>query len=243
MMKKLMTLFVVGLTMMLGAGNAQALLTNGLLDNISVSSQALATPTDWVVDASRAISGVFNDGASSEGFANTEGAVGDCNGGGCGLFFKPFTGNATDGNVTVDFFQDNPASAGLIYNLSAWAGAGAGYVGLDPANTTTRSELAVEFLNGGTVIGGSVLDLKAAGLGTKGLPNAFGYAEFMVSSVAPGGTDTVRVRASMIDAFGGSGDQAFVVDQFTLTAVPEPSTVLLGGLALLGMVCGRRRVK
>jgi hypothetical protein len=37
------------------------------------------------------------------------------------------------------------------------------------------------------------------------------------------------------------GGQAFVVDDFTLTAVPEPTSVLLMGLGFVGAMGMRRR--
>ena len=185
--------FVIALTLLYSVNDANAALTNGLLDTTAVSSQINPTPVGWTVDATRSISGTFNDGASSEPWANTAGAVGDCTGAGCGLFFKPFTGNMTDGDVTVNFYQDNPATPGQKYVLTAYAGAEANYVGIDPTNTTTKSELAVDFLDSSSsMIGGSVLDLKSAGLGTTGLPNSFGYAQYMVMGVAPAGTAFVR---------------------------------------------------
>lgn len=223
-----------------GANIAHAQLVNGNLNLASVSSQVLATPTGWTVMATRSISGTFNDGASSEGFANAN--VPDP-GGAFGLFYKPFSGNSTDGNVTVNFFQDTPATVGVTYRLSGYAGAGAGYVGLIPTNTTTMSLFAVEFLNAGnSVIGGSTLDLKTAGLGTTN-GNAFGYAQYSVMATAPAGTVSVRSRASMVNAFGNplGGDQAFVVDAFQLAAIPEPTTFLLVGLGLAGLVAVRRR--
>lgn len=219
-----------------GTAVANAQLANGLLDTTSISSQVLATPTGWTVTASRAISGTFNDGASSEGFANFLAP------GGNGLFFKPFTGNATDGNVTVHLFQDNPGTPGLQYSLTGYAGAEANYSGFIAASPT-RSEFALEFLDAGSlVIGSSVLDLEAAGLGT---PNAnpFGYAQYSLFATAPAGTASVRARASMIDAFNNplGGGQAFVVDAFELTVVPEPGTFALVGVGLLGLWAIRRK--
>ena len=207
------------------------LLTNANLDATSISTQLLATPTNWNVAATRSISGPFNDGASSEGFAG--GAPTPNTGANdMGLFFKAFQGNPTDGDLTVHFTQDNPATPGLAYFLRGWAGAGAGYSGVAPGSRT-QTQMAVEFLNAGnSVIGGTTLDLRAAGLGTA--PGvAFGYREYVVSGIAPVGTASVRSRVSMINAFGTSGDQAFVVDDFSLK-VPEPSIglVSLSGVAL-----------
>ena len=47
----------------------------------------------------------------------------------------------------------------------------------------------------------------------------------------------------MIDAFNNpaGGGQAFVVDQFELTAVPEPTSLVLAGLSLVGLLGMRRR--
>lgn len=62
-------------------------------------------------------------------------------------------------------------------------------------------------------------------------------------ATAPDGTAFVRARASMIDAMANpaGGGQAFVVDDFTLTAIPEPASAALCllGAVLLGVV--RRR--
>lgn len=198
-------------------------LSNGLLDATSISSQNLPTPTGWVVDSSRAISGPFFDGASSEGFANFAAP------GGQGLFFKPFSGNVDDGNVTTHLYQVNPGAPGRTYTLTGYAGAGAGYVGVDPGNTVTKSQLAIEFLNEeNSVIGGSTNDLKASGLGVAN-GNAFGYAQYMVMATAPALTVTVRARASIIDAFANplGGDQAFVADAFELTSIAPPGSPVI----------------
>lgn len=218
-----------------GITGVNAQLRNGLLDVTSVSSQTLATPTDWTVNAFRTLFGPFNDGASSEAFANVEAP------GGQGLFFKPFQGTPSDA-LTVHFFQDNPGTPGLQYTLTGFAGTEANYSGFIPGSTT-RSEFALEFLNAASVlIGGTVLDLETVGLGTPN-GNPFNYAQYTVRATAPAGTASVRARASMIDGFNNSagGGQAFVVDAFELTAVPEPTTGLFIGLSLFGFATIRRR--
>jgi hypothetical protein len=225
----------VALVICAAATQAQELLTNANLDATAIGPQVLATPTSWQVSANTTLLGPFNDGASSESFCNVADA------GGKGLFFKPFAGNATRGPITVDFFQDVPGTPGLQYVMTGWAGAGPGYIGLtDP---TVDSEFRLTFLNGSSIpIGGSVLDLQAAGLGNPpGGPFGFGYKQFNLTATAPAGTAFVRVHARMANAFPNplGGDQAFVVDAFSLQ-VPEPGSIALIGLGG-GMLMLRRR--
>jgi hypothetical protein len=49
----------------------------------------------------------------------------------------------------------------------------------------------------------------------------------------------------MVDAMANpaGGGQAYVIDDFTLTAVPEPATMSLLGLTLVGLIGIRRRSK
>ena len=241
-MKRQLTLFVMTVLLAGGSGVVKAnLLSNGNLDLTAIGPQTLATPTGWSVNSFKTISGPFSDGCSSETFANVLAA------GGYGLFFKPFQGSQSTGDyINVDLYQDNPGTAGLTYSLTGWAGAGAGYVGLNPAGPT-KSLLAIDFLDAAnTVIGGGVLDLLGAGLGA-GAPTApatgFGYHPFSVTATAPAGTVTVRARASMVDGYANpnGGDQAFVVDVFDLEVVPEPSVISLALLSLAGLLAFRRR--
>jgi len=236
-MKRQLTLCVI-LGLLASGSLAKAdLLSNGNLDLTSVSGQVLATPTGWTAGANRTSTGPFNDGMSSEGFANV------LDPGGNGLFFKPFQGEATTNRITASLYQDNPGTPGLNYTLTGWAGAGTSYIGLtDP---TVKSQFQLDFLNpANAVIGGTTLDLVGAGLGT-GAPTppatGFGYHPFTLSAFAPVGTVTVRVEAIMIDAYNNpaGGDQAFVVDAFTL--VPEPSVISLAMLGLTGVLAFRHR--
>lgn len=227
---------------------------NGYLDKTVATEIVpgffLPKPTIWQNDGFRTNTGAFEDEMSSEPWAGpaptpvtTGGSASPpppdgCGGADCGVFFKPFTGDVTTGNLaTGHLYQDNPATPGLTYVLSGWAGAESNYSGLIP-NTVTRSELAVEFLDAANaVIGGSVLDLAAAGLGSAaGQP--FGYQQFTVSAVAPANAAFVRSRVSMIDAYANpmGGGQAFVVDDFRLESVPEPGLISLAGLAGLSIL-------
>lgn len=222
----------------------QNLLFNGNLDltiaNEIVPGFFLPKPDGWVNEASRAITGPYEDEMSSEPWAGpdptpetTDGNFNPphpdgCGGPDCAVFYKPFSGNATDGAATGHLYQDVPAIPGKTYILTGWAGAEANAL-IDDA------EFAVEFLDAGdTVIGGSVLSLLPTLFVDNG--EAFNYKEYTVSALAPLGTVEVRARASMIGGIGNpaGGGQAFVIDDFELVQVPEPTTALLLAVGVLG---------
>ncbi len=209
----------------------------------------LPQPDDWVAVGTRAISGPYNDELSSEPWAGpaptpvtTDGLLNPplpigCSGPDCGVFFKAFTGNAVDGAMTADLYQDVPATAGLEYQLTGWAGAEAN---LDVAGAV----FALDFFSGGGLpLGSATLDLLPSLFVVNG--ESFNYKQYTLSAVAPLGTTTVRARVSLIDGLSNpmGGGQAFVVDDFTLdtTQVPEPATGALMGLAVTYLARVRRR--
>jgi hypothetical protein len=211
----------------------------------------LPKPQIWQNVGSRTIAGPYEDEMSSEPWAGpaptpvtTDGNANPphpegCGGPDCAVFFKPFSGSVANGPATGSLFQDNPATPGLTYILTGWAGAEANALMADAI-------FAVEFLDGfGAEIPASGAELSL--LPTLVTPNgeAFNYKQYTVSAVAPAGVVSVRARASMIDGLSNplGGGQAFVIDDFTLTAVPEPATFALVGLAVAGLIGIRRRSK
>jgi hypothetical protein len=237
-MKRLLTLFVVMGLVVAVSGVAKAnLLSNG---NVDLPGGGLPI-TNWTKDESKTFSGPTTDLASLEpwaGPAPTPVTPSDH-----AVFFKAFQGNNTTGDLaTAHIYQDVPGTAGQKYVLTGWAGSEANYSG-NVIGSPTKSQLAVEFLGAGNaVLGGTVLDM-VLGVGNGGSNPPFGYKQFSVSGVAPAGTLNVRSRISMVDGYSNpaGGGQAYVADDFVLTAVPEPATFSLIGLAVAGLVGIRRR--
>lgn len=156
--------------------------------------------------------------------------------------FSAEVANAANGPVTTNLYQDVTGSAGTVYTLTGWAGAEAGYVGL--SDPTVGSLFAIDFFDAGNNLLGSATQSLVPGLGATG--NPFGYDQFSVTGTAPAGTATVRARATMKDAYNGSGGQAFVVDSFSLAAAgggnllsnPDLDVIGVGDQALATPVGG-----
>jgi MYXO-CTERM domain-containing protein len=119
--------------------------------------------------------------------------------------------------------------------MTGWAGAEANFLAAD-------AQFALEFRNAANgVISVATLSLFPTLLVPNGEP--FNYKKYSLSEVAPAGTASVRARVSMIGGLGNpaGGGQAFVVDDFTLDAVPEPGCIALGLIGLTGLAGLRRQ--
>jgi hypothetical protein len=209
----------------------------------------LPKPSVWINEGSRTITGPYEDELSSEPWAGpaptpvTADGSGlpspdGCNGPDCGVFFKAFSGNMANGPATGHLYQDHPAIPGWTYTLTGWAGA-------EPNLLLTDAQIAVEFLDGGgnlIPLSGEVVSLLPTLFDVNG--QAFNYKQFTASAVAPAGAAEVRARVSMIDGVPNprGGGQAFVVDDFTLVGVPEPTSIAMAFLYAIGLIgCWRRK--
>jgi hypothetical protein len=165
--------------------------------------------------------------------------------------------------VDADLIQTVPGTPGQQYRMTGWAYFEGGYAGgvdtIDPLSPASRAGLpsltdtffALEFLDAGNnVLAGSV-EKELYEWGQRNNPNPDdsipenrNWLQHVLVGTAPDGTVSVRVRASMVDGEFNVDlpHQAAWVDDFSLTAIPEPASALLGlfGLALVGVV---RRVR
>jgi hypothetical protein len=230
-------------------------LNNGYLDRTYaqeiIPGFFLPKPQVWQNVATRTITGPYEDEMSSEPWAGPsptpvttgnflnapfpEGCGNTATDGDCGVFFKPFTGDVTNGAASASLYQDNPGLPGTKYILTGWAGAEANAL-------MGGAEFSIDFLNAANgLISSASIDL----LPTLKVINgeSFNYKKYTVSGIAPLGTVTVRARASMINALNNpnGGGQAFVVDDFTLSAVPEPATIALLAFAAIPLAIRRFR--
>ena len=162
--------------------------------------------------------------------------------------------------VDADLTQTVPGTPGQKYKMTGWAYFEGGYAGgvdtIDLFSGTTRAGLpsltdtffALEFLDGAsTVLPGSVqVELRADGqVNNPDVTEATrNWLQHTLVGTAPAGTVSVRVRASMVDGEFNVDlpHQAAWVDDFSLRAVPEPSTCLLGlvSMTLVGLVRRKR---
>jgi len=132
---------------------------------------------------------------------------------------------AVGANQFAGVFQANTAavSPGQIVTLSGWHKWVAGMA--------TR-ELKIEWVGApqtrvDTIETGPMLD----------------YEEFCLTAIAPAGTTGVTATYA-VSTFGAGQTEALVyLDDMTLCIIPEPASITLVGLAVLGLVGIRRRSK
>lgn len=90
------------------------------------------------------------------------------------------------------------------------------------------------------------LDLEAHGLSVNprdaAVEGPWNWTPYVVTKVAPAGTTTVRARVTVLNGFYNvDPGQAFIVDDFTLQSVPEPTSLALISLAIGGLAVIRQR--
>jgi hypothetical protein len=170
------------------------------------------------------------------------------------------------GDVDIKIQQSVPGTAGQEYRFAGWAHFEGGYAGgvefLDIASPNQRNQdaqaanpgvpvasltdtfFALEFLDGvGTVLPNSISFYELHDDGGQQNDNELDgrtWMQHVLTAVAPAGTVSVRVSAGMANGEFNvdAPHQSVFFDDFSLLAVPEPTSGMLAlcGLALIGLV-------
>jgi hypothetical protein len=208
--------------------NAANVLFNPNLDQTGFTTQLNPCPIGWTVIATKTISGDFFDGGDSETFCNVTPPSDPA---GYGFFFKPFQGSLGPPAdvLTVELYQDNPATPGTKFTLSGYAACEANYSGLITTNDPPSATLfVVEFLNSS----GDVIQSNAFNLIANGMPQTGPASMALLTTpqyTAPANTATVRVGAWMENVYNNpaGGGQSFFVDSFDLESVAAPGSPVI----------------
>jgi hypothetical protein len=248
---------LVILTAAAGRSSAVNLLLNGDLDNRPTGAND-QLPNSWTLDETTGAgaNGSATDLITVNDFAKT-GVSTDP--GDLGGFVKAFHGDTRPGgpgSVSLHMYQAVAGVPGLTYQFSGWVGAGANYSGLPGLvpGSPTQTRLLIEFDNDTNRANG-VLSSAMVDVGptltpgtSNSTPEPWNAHLYTVTATAPAGTLFVRgvfEGNNMFNPFTqpSDADPAAFIDDFNLsTAVPEPATIGLSLIGLVGMLgMGRRR--
>ncbi len=190
----------------------------------------LGAPDAWVIEKTSEDNLSFSGAAA---FAANSGSV--------GMWLRSFNGG------DAKLLQTLPAVAGADYDFSAFSKWETGYNGADPLSST-QTFMTIEYLNAvNAVLGMQSLDLRTVQL-NDGL-----WRELTLDGgTAPANTAFVRISVgatgmanSLINPQSAFFDDFSLIETLpgagSLTAVPEPGTVWLLGIALGMIGAGRRK--
>ena len=229
-MKNIISAFIVLLSMTT-TSTAQNLLEDPSLELATGSS--LTSNSAWVANADleEGPAGQFQ----SAGWASNP--RGSTDNGSVGFWMRSFRGTTAE-PVDAELYQDVAAGPGE-YSFGAFIYHEVNF----SANAAGIEAVAYSGGTGGTVTGSSMIDLFTVPEGPISEGGSVdNFAETLNTLVAGPGTDTIRLRLFMEDGINAGIDpQSILVDDFTLAAVPEPSSAALFVLAVAGLAMCRRR--
>ena len=199
---------------------------------VSLGVAALAMPTAMGV-------GILVDPGFEDPLINNGQGVGKWgpfNGGGPS-FTNISTTNARSGSSHLNIGTGGAANnfAGVFQDLTVTPGEELTFSGFHAAfnNSPSGIEIRFEWRDSGTntEIGRTANFIPSPGSA---------YEPFSLTNTVPVGANTVRVVYA-VQSFSGSVNTNVHVDDVSMTSIPEPSSALLAGAGLLGLLARRRR--
>lgn len=147
------------------------------------------------------------------------------------------TSNPRTGSSSLELAMNATANlfAGVFQDVSVMAGEEITFAGFHAAvdNSPSGIEIRIEWRDS---VGGTEISRT----GNLVLSPGTDYEPFSLTDTTPAGADTARVVYA-VQSFGGSVDASVNVDDVSVTGIPEPSSTMLAGLSLLGLLATRKR--
>lgn len=215
-----------------GTIGGECLLSGKLDDSVAGSAGDPGSNPNWTLTNTGNATAAQYQG----GFANSQDTDG------LGVWYRSFLGNATAGPVSSTLSQDVVVPSAGDYQLT--------FDAVIEQNVVADSIVATLSSSSGPSVSLDLLS-KKIGAGSSYTGGGFGtiaaatppydiVQKLSLSGVQAG--DTLTVSVAMTNGMSaGMNPQSTVVDNFSLARVPEPASVLLAGISLIGLMGLRRR--
>ena len=210
------------------AGQGAVSFTGAEINQTFTGYDGSVGPVGWTADGFS--SGGFEPRGSSTGGVTTGGTYAfDIGGGNIALGVQPGGSDFTPGHYGLEITNDSGIT------VSAWNVAFDGFFLNDQGRANSLSlGYSTDGVNFSLVGGGSFTSLEGAD--PLGWTVGVNYSGVISAPVADG--SSLFLRWTGADESGSGSRDEFAIDN--VSVIPEPSTALLGGLALLGLLRRRR---